>query len=471
MIIKKFMRKLVGDIRFWIVIFALLRLYGITNPPIEVSHSWRQTTVAMAARNFYEIDSDIFFPRIDIGGDLTGITGMEFPLLNWLIYLVSLLFGFHDWYGRAINLVVTSLGCWYFYRLLKPHFGERSAFCSTLILSVSLWFPFARKIMPDTFSMSLVIMGLYYGTDYLLHERGRVGSLVAYVVLTMAGVLSKLPSGYILVVLLLPFLDGGVPIRRKVWFAVASAGVLIPIVWWYFVWVPFLVDHYGLWHFFMGEGFAQGISEIWHHLGRTLSRFYNNALKYVGFVIFAGGLVAAIAHRQRLMLRILGLAFVSFLVVMFSSGETFYKHDYYVIPFVPVMALIAGYGLSVIKKRSWRVVLLTAVALENVLNSHSQFVIKDVRQPIVALESTFDRFSDRTDLICVNSGQDPTVVYFTHRKGWVATNEQLLDDNYREELKRRGCRYILVMKKVFGSDVELPLPVQYNSEDYTVYSL
>jgi len=217
------LRKLVGDIRFWIVLFAVLRLYGIANPPLEVSHSWRQTTVAMAARNFYEIDSNILFPRIDIGGDLTGITGMEFPLMNWLIYLFSLLFGFHEWFGRAINLLVTSLGCWYFFGLLKPRFGQQNAFCST--------------------------------------------------------------------------------------------------------------------------------------------------------------------------------------------------------------------------------------------------------QPVLALESTFDKFSDRSDLICVNSGQDPTVVYFTHRKGWVATNEQLLHDDFREALRQHGCRYILVMKKVFGDDVDLPLPVTYVSDDYTIYSL
>lgn len=183
------LRKLVGDIRFWIVLFAVLRLYGIANPPLEVSHSWRQTTVAMAARNFYEIDSNILFPRIDIGGDLSGITGMEFPLMNWLIYLFSLLFGFHDWFGRAINLLVTSLGCWYFFRLLKPRFGQQNAFCSTLILCASLWFPFARKIMPDTFSLSLVLIGMYYGLDFLLHERRRLGSLLAYALLTMAGVL------------------------------------------------------------------------------------------------------------------------------------------------------------------------------------------------------------------------------------------------------------------------------------------
>ena len=463
--------KWLGDIRFWIIVLALLRLYGIANPPLEVSHSWRQTTVAMAVRNFYEVDANIFYPRIDIGGDLTGITGMEFPLLNWLIYLVSLLFGFQDWFGRAINLAVTSVGCWYFYRLLKRLFGERHAFCATIMLCVSLWFAFARKIMPDTFSMSLVIIGIYYGLDYLSHKRHRVGSLVGYALLTMAGVLSKLPSGYLLVVFLLPLFDKGVPLCRKICFIATSVTISLPVAWWYFLWVPHLVNEYGLWHFFMGKGIGQGLVEIWHNMGRTLSRFYDNALKFIGFAIFVGGLVMAFVRRQHLVLRLLGLAFGAFLVIVLASGETFYKHDYYVLPFVPVMAMVAGYGVSLINNAIWRTLLLVAIALENILNQHSQFIIHEKRQPMLALESVFDGFSSRSDLICVNSNQDPTVIYFTHRKGWVVTNEQLQDEAYVSYLHQHGCKYILVMKRVFGSDTVLPYAKVFDSEDYTIYVL
>src|SRR5258708_1308722 len=44
----------IKDIRFWILFFFLLRMYGITMPPLEVGHNWRQTDGLMIARNFYE---------------------------------------------------------------------------------------------------------------------------------------------------------------------------------------------------------------------------------------------------------------------------------------------------------------------------------------------------------------------------------------------------------------------------------
>jgi 4-amino-4-deoxy-L-arabinose transferase-like glycosyltransferase len=177
---------IIKDIRFWIIAFFLIRLIGITNPPLEVSHNWRQTTVAMAARNFAEADNNILYPRIDIAGEKSGITGMEFPLLNYLIYLMSVVFGYDHWYGRLINLIVSSFGLWYFFRLVKDHFSEQVAFNSTIVLAVSVWFQFSRKIMPDTFAVSIVIAALYYASCYFRgneNHRKQLYSLILFSVM------------------------------------------------------------------------------------------------------------------------------------------------------------------------------------------------------------------------------------------------------------------------------------------------
>ena len=158
---------LLKDIRFWIILFFAVRLIGITNPPLEISHNWRQTCVTMVARNFLEVDNNIFYPRMDIAGEKTGITGMEFPILNYIIYLTSLIFGYEHWYGRLINLIVSSIGIWFFYKIIRKYFTSELAFYSALILICSIWFMFSRKIMPSTFAMSLALIGAYHGTNYL----------------------------------------------------------------------------------------------------------------------------------------------------------------------------------------------------------------------------------------------------------------------------------------------------------------
>ena len=148
---------LLKDIRFWIVIAFVIRLVGITNPPLEAGHNWRQTTVTMVARNFSEVDANIFYPRIDFAGEKTGITGMEFPIFNYLIYGVNELFGYQHWYGRLINLVFSSFGIYFFFLLVRRYWNHETAFLSALILIFSVWFVFSRKIMPDTFSMTFLL--------------------------------------------------------------------------------------------------------------------------------------------------------------------------------------------------------------------------------------------------------------------------------------------------------------------------
>jgi 4-amino-4-deoxy-L-arabinose transferase-like glycosyltransferase len=259
------------DIRFWIILFFLIRLIGITNPPLEVAHNWRQTTVTMVSRNFLETNNNILYPRIDIAGNKTGITGMEFPFLNYIIYIFSLIFGYQHWYGRLINLIISSVGTFFFYKLIKKYFEEKIAFHSTLIFLSSIWFAYSRKIMPDTFSMSFILASIYYGTNYLDNDfqNNKIYNLLAYSMFVMFGVLSKLPSAYLLVLFIMPLLNKGIHLNRKIIFIIASIVCLVPPYLWYFYWVPHLVKTFGFWHFFMGIGINQGIHEIFGNIHQT----------------------------------------------------------------------------------------------------------------------------------------------------------------------------------------------------------
>ena len=73
------------DIRFWIILFFLVRLIGIINPPLEVAHNWRQTTVTMVSRNFLNVDNNIFYPRINIAGEKPGVIGTGFLIFNYFL--------------------------------------------------------------------------------------------------------------------------------------------------------------------------------------------------------------------------------------------------------------------------------------------------------------------------------------------------------------------------------------------------
>jgi len=468
------MKKQITDIRFWIIFFFLIRMYGITNPPLEVSHNWRQSTVTMVSRNFLEVDNNIFYPRVDIAGEKTGITGMEFPILNYLIYMVSYLFGYQHWYGRLINLLFSSFGIWFFYKLIRKYFQKDVAFYSAIILTVSIWFQFSRKIMPDTFSVSLIIAGIYYGLNYLESKKDRGGlfDLIAYVFLLTIGILSKLPSGFLLIVFVFVIFSKNVLIRKKIIFSIVSILGFIPGIIWYFFWVPHLVEAYGFLHFYMGTSFKNGIIEIIENTPKTLNMFYETALQYIGFAAFLFGLIYSIIKNDKKIYLIFLITFLSFCIIIFKSGQNFPRHSYYIVPFVPIMALIAGYGLSKIRNVKISLFILIVIATECIANQQHDFRIKESEQHILHLENDLSKVSEKDDLILINSGLFPTPMYFAHRKGWVDSNEKIADDAYIRKLTAVGLKYIVILKKSFGGKMELD---QYDNvlenKDYIIYRI
>jgi hypothetical protein len=466
--LRRYFSKLFSDIRPWILLYFIIRLYFITQPPLETAHNWRQCTGLMVSRNFYERDANILYPQLDNGGDKTGITGTEFPLYNYLIYLVAKVFGWADWYGRIVNLIVSSLGVYFFYRLVKEYISPQIAFFATLILLNSLWFSYSRKTMPDTFSTALVMAGLYYGLGFLY--KGGFWRWLAYVLLALAGMLSKIPAGYLMVLFIPPLISRRILLQRKL--AVIGGGiiVLIPVVWWYFIWVPYLVRTFGFWHYFMGVGMMEGARDIAAHISLALDKFYFSALNYIGFGLFCAGLIYAFVRKQKRLLAIFGLCFAGFFVIILKSGFAFYHHAYYILPFVPPMALMAGYAISQVPNARFRGVLVFAVATEVILNALPDYRVNSDVWYKATLEKQIGQLTAFNDRIAINCGENPQMMYMAHRKGWCIENSQAQDTTFMSSIAHLGCK-VLVVDRHEGDLNNLPYRRISENQDFIFYQL
>jgi hypothetical protein len=425
-------------------------------------------TTNMYSRNFVEIDNNILYARVDMAGELTGITAKEFPIFNYLIYLVSLVFGWQHWYGRLISLIVSSIGTYYFYLIIKRFFGEKHAFASTIVLMASVWFSYSRKIMPDTFSMSLVLAGVYYGIRYL--HSGGVLRLILYMILGTAGVLSKIPSGYILVIFLIPFFDRNVLINRKLWFVAVSVILLATNAIWYLVWVPEVIETYKFVHY-PERGFLEGARQILDDPGGAFTRFYWNALvSFVSLGIFIGGLILAIIKKEKRILLPFFLLFIMFFLFVLKAGSSFIEHNYYIIPFVPAMALVSGYLLSNIKWKRVYYLALVIISIEGIANQQHEFFIRSHQKYKLKLEPIADSVSNPDDRIAIIGGHNPQQLYFTHRKGWALNAEDANDTLKINKFRNLGAKFLFVDKEYSLPGFEL-YSVVYEDEHYLVYSL
>ncbi len=463
------MRKITlhNRIEFWIILFLIIRLIGITNPPLEKGHNWRQTTGLMVARNYLEIDNNILYPRIDDNNGESGIIGMEFPVLNYLIYMVSVLFGYSHWYGRLINLIISSLGIYFFYKLTEKYFHKKLAFFATLILLSSIWFAFSRKTMPDTFCISLFFIALYFGLNYL--EKGDIKNLIIYTIVGALGILSKIPAGIYLFIFTIPLLSRKVLLKRKIFFITLTIAILSIVYWWYFIWNINLSSNFGTWYN-LGKNLSVGFHETIQNLGLTFKRFYFSAFQgYLFFILLVVGIFFSIKNKNRLMLGVFSLIFLAFIIYIFKSGFYFYHHNYYIIPFVPIMALVAAYPLTLIKNKKLFIAILLVGIIESIANQQHDFFIKDKEKYKLELEQIADTFSDKDDLIAINGNHNPQQIYLTHRKGWNLKNEELKNDLIIEKIKSKGCKYLVVNKNSFA--FKLDKEIVFSNDDYCVYKL
>jgi 4-amino-4-deoxy-L-arabinose transferase-like glycosyltransferase len=461
------LKKMLLDIRFWIVLFFVIRLFGITNAPLEIGHNWRQSLTNMITRNFFENGANLLYPAIDMAGEKTGIIGSEFPLFNYLIYLVSELFGYEHWYGRLINLIVSSLGIYYFYRLLKESINEKVAFNASIILLSSIWFVFSRKIMPDTFSVSLVIIGLYYAYQFL--RNGKFLNVFLFFTFCTLGMLCKIPALSLFSLLGITLFIPEISVQRKIQLYTTAALSFGIVCLWYFYWVPHLLATYQ-YQLYFPKGFMEGLIEIKEYIPELLEKFYFSSLSsFAATLCFIVGIVLIVKSKHQLLKVGITLVSIVFIVFIIKTGSVFPLHNYYIIPFTPIMAIIAGFAISKFSnKYQWMV--LALIAIEGIANQQHDFFIKDSKLYKLELDEITANNIPNNELIVINGGQSPQDIYFSHRKGWTAHNHDVLRPEYIDSLNVIGANYLIIDKHRLEQKFN-ELNSIYEDENYLIYNL
>lgn len=455
------------DIRVWIVFFFLIRLIGITNAPLEIGHNWRQSLTNMISRNFYENGLNIFFPVIDIAGEKSGIIGSEFPFFNFLIYLFAEVFNYSHWHGRLINLIVSSIGIFFFYKLIKKIYRKKIAFNATIILLSSIWFAFSRKIMPDTFSVALVIIGLYYAYSYL-KENNKYG-LILFFLFTTTGMLCKIPALSLLSVLGIIIFIKEIPQKKIIIIFITSTVSVFIVAFWYFYWVPYLVNTYKF-QLFFPKGIIEGVNEIMPLIPEALEKFYFSSLQsYIAFMCFIAGLFFIIKSKNKILIMSVSIICITFLIFIIKTGAVFPLHNYYIIPFAPVMAFIAAFSLSKLKKK-YQYLLLCVIAIEGIANQQNDFFIQDRNIYKLELEEITNKNIAKNDLIIINGGESPQHMYFSHRKGWTVESEKLNDMNFIDSLSTLGANILVIDKNKYQKEIDF-YPLKFSDKNYSIYEL
>lgn len=507
-----------------LIVAAALRFNEITQPLTDV-FSWRQTSTAMMADNFFRRDWNIFFPEVSWSGPGPSYQGREFQTVSYLAALLYVVFGQADWIGRSIAALFGVWGVFALYQLVRRVWDEAHAVAAALVLALMPGAIFIdRSFLPDPAMVALVTTCVWLSVRYFQTEKLR------YLVLTslvgMLGFLTKLPG----LLVALPIAYAAFAILERGWMrhsaippklTVAALCTLAPVAY-YYNWARVLASSYPPYHF-AGSGnwvWVDGFAKWWdqgYFVARSMTNFYYWLWGGVIMALLALGLLFRPTALQAEPAEVAGdeksgkapwlfhwwlAGCVLFYVIGARElNENPWNFHLFNIP----VAVLAGHGLALIwlwgqqvaaGRRALARVGVVALAILAVTMS----ILPTLYKPEHATQSyrmglALREIAQPGDLVVTlaNDIGDPVAIYYSQRRGWVfppadldrAWNLLPEDDaesiQLFDQLRGQGAKWFGVVnerKKDFWVDhpdlvdyIKRTCEFQTKTDDYVIYRI
>lgn len=440
---------------FLMAIALVPRLYNLTSPVIGV-HSWRQADTAAIARNFYEMQlaypglSNVWrflYPQVDWGGG--GYAETEFPLYPAVASWVYRLLGEQIACARFVTVLFSLLGLYFLYRLIALCFDRSVAFWSALfyaLLPLSVFY--GRTVQPESLVMMSTLGGLYFFKRWTVRESWRdlAGSWVFSAIALLTKVLPLIYLGIPLLFLAVVKYRGRVFRRWELW-VYAIALLAVTFAWYYHARQIYLDTGltFGFWSDDTDRYSWTDLLSLQYWLD-ILLRLVVRHYAIFGFLMVLVGLTY---RRRKLEDYLWEVGLVSSLLANALAPTSSYIHEYYQLPLMLYGLVFVGkvfgqtFSLDAktkdvqtfsspafVRWASRPFVLKTVLVLSFLAGSIIYGI--DYMQPERLQASEVYQLAQQIAVetppdakVLATTGGDPTLLYLSHRKGWLAHPEDI----------------------------------------------
>jgi len=435
----------------WISIFAvavILHILGI-NQPFLGNFAQHQTDYAtIVQRWLHEASWSPFVPMMRfIGGGENRIFLGDIPLNISIVTVICQATGWSiEIVSRGLSAVFFFLSLYPFYRLVQMIFKDRT---------IVLWSMFFYMISPLTLiygqiflleitGISLGLFGYYFFFRWYFQSSRSSLILSAFLLALMMG--TRIYFTPLLLPLFCLFLKRyrlGV-LKQLGFYLFFLVALSIPIVWQ--IYAGIAAQQFGMesslqdnLRVFVFQDFAlkQNLSNLKYFMP-ALEIVLSKLLTPIGIVMALVGVVFIHPDFKK-QVGFLVLCLVSFIPIVILAPRKFVEFEYYYLPFVPSLAILAAMTLKSMEQggfsRSWGKIILAicigffalrySVAPILIIPDEDRYVLKaaeDVRQ-IVPLDAR----------IIASHGSSTSFLYYTNRNGWAL---------HIKEKKRKPVRFI-----------------------------
>ncbi len=294
-------------------------------------HQWAQCDRASIALNYAEESMDFLKPRVHEVKNVTGITGMEFPIMNYMAAACYQQFGFHEGWYRLLMFLVVTLGAYCAWRLACELL--HSTFYGTFATIIWVCSPtlnyYTPNFIPDAASMGFMMCAWWMLFRAQIY--GQKWHLVLFFITATLASLIKITSLIGLFTILALLVLEQVPLYRNwqsafrfryrigLW-AATLGGILITFAW--YKYAAWLSAKYEATYFLLGMNTPKSIGDFFMKTGFIFAMWKNAFYSVPFIVLLITGTVLLIRKRRHLDAR-----FTTFVLIYALGGLAFYVLD------------------------------------------------------------------------------------------------------------------------------------------------
>jgi hypothetical protein len=339
-------KPLLAFIAAWTILFLVLGYPGILKKRPVGIHQWAQCDRGSVARNYAEESMNFFLPRVNASQERQGISGMEFPLMNYLAAVLYKVFGFNEgWYRLLMMLAITCGACCAF--LITLNFVKDQLLSIALVV---LWYVspvlvyYTPNFIPDTASLGFMMIAWYCYFRLQRPEGSRMLYLWLFLFAALASLIKITSLMGIMIMAAISLFEyfrkprvEGRKGKQAVYILINAIAVAAVTYSWY-RYADMLNRVYKTPYFLMRtqhiESWEQALDVINQITERWLDDYYTPMALLAGVLMLLTCIVKfRYADRQLLMITLLYFAgILCFFVLM---GRQFTHHDYYIITLLP----------------------------------------------------------------------------------------------------------------------------------------
>ncbi|MCU0442694.1 MAG: hypothetical protein MUE96_09875 [Bacteroidia bacterium] len=311
----------------------------------QCMHQWAQADRASIARNYADEDMNFFLPRVHNCMNESGITGVEFPIIQYTVAIFYKLFGFNELWYRLTMLLLVGMGVLFAFKIALCLLGENK----WLSLSIALiWYSspalvfYTPNFIPDAGSLGLSLTAWYFFFSYLKTAK-RANIVLFFITLSLSSLIkitSFIGSITIITICIISLFKPKLFNLKKntaINIAVTTIVSMIVTCIWY-MYASWLKTKYGSEVFMLNLNPIDNLSQLPTDLYWLIylwgSDYYSYPTLLIGMLMLLFCLSQYKSTNKLLLTITLLYAVGSFLFIILMMKQ-FVVHDYYVITLLP----------------------------------------------------------------------------------------------------------------------------------------